>query len=370
MALDISYGKSVHTDPVQAIAELAAQTGNTGKDGLLFYCSSDFDLKALARELARTYDCPTVGCTSSGHFGPGGFQRSGIVGVAFAGGDIRLRSYLVTPLSAHAEHVARIADDIHARSKAQPGLNRFGLLLVDGLSMAEERLVAALYQRVGNLPMIGGSAGDNLKFERTDVFVDGRFLNDAAVFTLFETTHTVATIKTQHFTAGDTDLVITSADPERRIIHEMNGEPAATVYAEAIGWSASALTPAEFSRHPLVLTLGGEAYVRSIQKVNDDLSLSCYCAIDEGLIVSIGNALDPLQTITHAMAELHRSVRDPALVLGCDCILRRLEFEQAEIDHDVSHLMAANLMFGFFTYGEQYNGLHVNQTLTAVAIGE
>lgn len=369
MALNTCYGASVSTDPVRAVAELAAQTGSSDKDGLLFFCSPDFDLAVLGRELARTYSCPTVGCTSSGHFGPAGFQRSGIIGVTFSGGGLRLRTYPVTPLAAYVDQVSCIAEDIRARSDATPDLNRFGMLLVDGLSMAEERLVAALYQHVGNLPLIGGSAGDNLKFEHTCVYVDGLFLSDAAVFTLFETTHPVATIKTQHFAAGDTELVITRADPERRIIHEMNGEPAATSYAEAIGQRIEALTPAVFSRHPLVLQLGGDAYVRSIQKVNDDLSLSCYCAIDEGLIVSIGSALDPLQTIASAMAELRRSVPEPALVLGCDCILRRLEFEQTAINDDMSRLMAANLLFGFYTYGEQYNGLHVNQTLTAVAIG-
>lgn len=369
MAINTCYGASASADPVRAVAELAAQTGSTDKDGLLFFCSPDFDLAALGRELARTYRCPTVGCTSSGHFGPAGFQRSGIIGVTFSGGGLRLRTYPVTPLAAYVDQVSCIAEDIRARSDATPDLNRFGMLLVDGLSMAEERLVAALYQHVGNLPLIGGSAGDNLKFEHTYVYTDGLFLSDAAVFTLFETTHPVATIKTQHFAAGDTELVITSADPERRIIHEMNGEPAATAYAEAIGQRIEALTPAVFSRHPLVLQLGGDAYVRSIQKVNDDLSLSCYCAIDEGLVVSIGHVLDPLQTVADAMAELHRTVPDPALVLGCDCILRRLEFEQTAIDGDMSSLMAANRLFGFYTYGEQYNGLHVNQTLTAVAIG-
>lgn len=369
MAINTCYGVSTSPDPVRAVAELAAQTGSTDKDGLLFFCAPDFDLAVLGRELARTYACPTVGCTSSGHFGPDGFQQSGIIGVTFAGGGLRLRTYPVTPLAAYANQVSCIAEDIGNRSSAAPDLNRFGLLLVDGLSMAEERLVAALYQHVGNLPLIGGSAGDNLKFEHTFVYADGLFLDDAAVFTLFETSHPVAAVKTQHFAAGDIELVITSADPERRIIHEMNGEPAATAYAEAIGQRIEALTPAVFSRHPLVLQLGGDAYVRSIQKVNDDLSLSCYCAIDEGLIVSIGRALDPLHTIASAMAELRRDVPEPALVLGCDCILRRLEFEQAAIDADMSRLMAANLLFGFYTYGEQYNGLHVNQTLTAVAIG-
>lgn len=369
MPINTCYGVSTSADPVRAVAELAAQTGSTDKDGLLFFCAPDVDLDAVGRELARTYTCPILGCTSSGHFSPEGSHRSGVIGVAFHGGGLRLRTFLISPLSGPEEEIARIADEIGARAEAEPHLNRFGLLLIDGLSMAEERLVATLYQRVGNLPLIGGSAGDNLKFERTCVYADGHFLSDAATLTLFETVHPVATIKTQHFARGDVELVITEADPERRVIREINGEPAAVAYAEAIGLTIDALTPAVFSRHPLVLTLSGEPYVRSIQRVNADLSLSCYCAIDEGMIVSIGNALDPIRTMKAAMAKLRSEIPQPAVVLGCDCVLRQLDFQQAAIGRDMSRLMAANRLFGFYTYGEQYNGLHVNQTLTAVAIG-
>jgi hypothetical protein len=369
MAINTCYGVSTSTDPVRAVAELATQTGSTGRDGLLFFCSPDIDLDVLGQELVRTYTCPVFGCTSSGHFSPEGSHRSGIIGVAFHGGGLRLRTFPISPLSGHVEQISGIADEIAARAEAEPHLNRFGLMLIDGLSMAEEKLVAALYQRVGNLPLIGGSAGDNMKFEHTCVYADGRFLSDAATLTLFETVHPVATIKTQHFARGDIELVITEADPERRVIREMNGEPAAVTYAEAIGLSIDALTPAVFSRHPLVLTLCGEPYVRSIQRVNADLSLSCYCAIEEGLIVSIGHALDPIQTMAAAMARLRREIPQPAVVLGCDCVLRQLDFQQAAISQDMSRLMAANRLFGFYTYGEQYNGLHVNQTLTAVAIG-
>ena len=35
----------------------------------------------------------------------------------------------------------------------------------------------------------------------------------------------------------------------------------------------------------------------------------------------------------------------------------------------ISSLLAANNVVGFNTYGEQHNAMHVNQTLTGVAIG-
>ncbi len=35
---------------------------------------------------------------------------------------------------------------------------------------------------------------------------------------------------------------------------------------------------------------------------------------------------------------------------------------------DISHILRDNRVVGFSTYGEQINSMHVNQTLTGVAI--
>ncbi len=57
------------------------------------------------------------------------------------------------------------------------------------------------------------------------------------------------------------------------------------------------------------------------------------------------------------------------LTIGCDCFLRRLEIE----DHDgvdaVSEFLRRQPVLGFNTYGEQFNGMHINQSFTGVAIG-
>lgn len=365
----VKYGQSESPDPAQAVAEFAAQVGAEEAQGVVFFCSPDYDLAALGAALGRTFRCPTVGCTSAGQIGRAGFQHVGLIGMAFTDG-ARLLPFVIHPLAAHGEQVAEIAGLVGRECEASPGEHRFGLLLIDGLSRCEERVAAALYQHLGNVPIVGGSAGDNLRFERTHVYVgDGRFLSDAAVFTLVTTESPVVPLKVQHFHASERELVITGADPETRVINEMNGEPAALAYAEALGLTPEELTPAVFSRHPLVLSFGQAPYVRSIQKANPDLSLTCYCAIEEGLIISIGEATDPLLTLQRAFAQLRESLPEPAVVIACDCILRRLEFEEKGIAGEIGALMAANHVLGFSTYGEQFNGLHVNQTFTAVAIG-
>ena len=55
------------------------------------------------------------------------------------------------------------------------------------------------------------------------------------------------------------------------------------------------------------------------------------------------------------------------LILGCDCFLRRMESELRGEDQRMSEFLAANRVIGFNTYGEQFNGMHINQTFTGVA---
>jgi hypothetical protein len=57
------------------------------------------------------------------------------------------------------------------------------------------------------------------------------------------------------------------------------------------------------------------------------------------------------------------------MVLGFDCILRRLDAENRQIRHEVEALYKHHNICGFQTYGEQFNAMHLNQTLTGIAFG-
>jgi hypothetical protein len=57
------------------------------------------------------------------------------------------------------------------------------------------------------------------------------------------------------------------------------------------------------------------------------------------------------------------------LTIGCDCVLRRLELEGEGGVAEVGAFLREQQVLGFNTYGEQFNGMHINQTFTGVAIG-
>ncbi len=76
-----------------------------------------------------------------------------------------------------------------------------------------------------------------------------------------------------------------------------------------------------------------------------------------------------MEDLECTLAGLRDAIGELQLVLGCDCILRRLEIVQSGMRERVEALVREHNVVGFNSYGEQYWGVHVNQTLTGVAIG-
>lgn len=366
--LRIRRGSSVATDAASAVAEIRHLIHQDCAQLVLFFCSASYDLARLAVELQTAFaPTPIIGCTTAGQLGLEGFARGGITAVSLAG-EISVHPFAVN-LSAMENAVVTIADETKRLLAADPERHSFGLLLVDGLSLKEEQLASLLYRHLPHVPIVGGSAGDDLSFKQTHVYVDGAFRTHAAVFTLFRTSLPFRTIKFAHFVPTGDALVVTHSDPTKRVVYEINGEPAVQVYASRIGVPVEKLDAPTFSLNPLVFELGGGQYVRSIASANPDHSLTLFCAIENGVILRIGRAVDPAATALAAFQRLRDEIGEPSLVIGCDCILRRLEFESSGLVATMGGIMQRNHVIGFSTYGEQYDGLHVNQTFTGVAIG-
>ncbi len=374
---EAKIGVSFAQDEEQAVQELFDQIYQPGMGAVIFFCSSKYELDRLGRALKARFPCYLIGCTTAGEITSNGYHEGSLVGVSL-GIDtspraLRVHSRLISPLSrfsnAGAEAIANsIREDLEFSSTFDKN-QMFGLLLVDGMSMLEETTIALIHRQFQGVSIVGGSAGDDLKFKNAWVYADGLFIPDAAVFTLIETTLPFHIFKTQHFQPTETKLVITKADPENRQVFEIDGEPAARAYAEILGLEIDQLNSMVFSSHPVMLRIGGEYYVRSIQKVNEDGSLSFFCAIDNGLVLTVAKGVDLVQNLQQQLSEIEKHIPNPGLILGCDCILRRLESMEKKIDDDVRKTLEGHNFVGFSTYGEQFNAVHVNQTLTGVAIG-
>lgn len=371
----IRLGHSRAQDARLAAQEFHAAVAQPDAALVVFFCSSLYDLDALAEEMARLFAGVTViGCTTAGEIGPAGYCRHSLSGASFPADTCsavvgRLDGLQQLEITRGQAFAAGLLAQLKGRRPEASAGNSFGMLLIDGLSIREESVAHTLQSALGSLSIVGGSAGDDLKFERTWVYHDGAFRSDCAVLALVSTELPFMAFKTQHFVTEDERLVVTEADAGRRTVHEINGLPAAEEYARLIGTSQDGLGPEEFAAHPIVVLIDGTDYVRSIQKVNPDGSLTFYCAIEEGLVLRVARGQDIVADLEHTLARIRELIGPPEFIFSCDCILRHLEMEARQQRDAVAGLLTRNNAVGFSTYGEQYGGVHINQTLTGIAIG-
>lgn len=316
-----------------------------------------------------------IGCTTAGEIAPDGYADRALVGMSFPRSDFitvvdRCDSLQSASLLEMCGLVQSLLRRLRLRAPAMNESNTFAILLIDGLAGVEEPVLSAITRELGNIPLVGGSAGDDLRFRETAVFGGGAFRTGSAALALVHTARKFEVFKTQHITSLDKKMVITEADPVRRVVTEINAEPASEEYSRLFGVAGQALHPMLLATHPVCVRVGGDDYVRSIRSVNEDRSLTFYCAIDEGIVLSAANADDIVSNLDQLFMRIAQNIGRPSAVLGFDCIFRKLELQQRRLQDRASDILAANNVIGFSTYGEQFRSMHLNQTFSGVAFGD
>ena len=352
-------------DGAAAVAEIAVALGPHA-DLYAVFVAPGYDLAAVGAALRTQFGDRVIGCSSSGNISLNGYDRTGISAMALAGGGLHARTITVGPLDDPADAVERAGAELAGlRAEVADG-DGFAILLTDGLTRSEDLLAANLMAALGDVPIIGGSAGDELVFRRTAVYHGGTFQTNLATVTVVRTESAFRLVRLQHHEPTDVILIATDVDPDLRIVRSFNGRPAAQVYAEAVGTDLAAIGPTTFSRHPLLLNAGGSSWVRSIATAHEDRSLSMFARVDIGDVLRLGRPSGMLEKLESRLAAVGAELGSIGGMLTFDCILRRLEFEAAGLDDHVGAVLAAHRAVGFSTYGEQFNGMHMNQTLVAV----
>lgn len=351
-----------------APARLAAALGPGPFAIVILFASPSASPETLpARAAAAFPGTPVTGCTTAGEISPAGYAEDEVVAVALPKAHFAVERVVIPDLDrlADADLVGALVRARQRLARARPGWQgEFAFLMVDGLSVREDALAAALAPGLGPVPLFGGSAGDGTRFARTFVFDDGRALVNAAVLLMVRTDCRVRVFNLDHLVPTARRMVVTRADPARRIVHEINAEPAAREYARLLGKDPAQLTTFTFAAHPVVVRIGGRHHVRSIQRMLPNGDLVFFSAIDEGLVLTLA---EPEDMAIHLARELDGLGR-PAAILACDCILRRIEAQDGQMFGRISDLLRAHRVIGFSTYGEQLGAMHVNQTMTGVAL--
>jgi hypothetical protein len=342
---------------------------------ILFYCSAAYSLPALALSMQKLFKgIKVVGCTTAGEITQEGNEAHSMLAIGFSSRYFSISAELIISMADFdlldaQKTINNLTEQCASKNLTSIKNNTFLLTLLDGLAFEEEHFLAALNSAVAGIPHFGGTAGSDDNISNTHVYYDGQFVQQAAVVIMVNTLCSFEVFNCHHIKQPTEKLVVTAVDAHNRTVYELNAEPAALEYARLLNLDVKDLCPTVFALHPLAVKVGGQYYIRSIQKVNDeDLSLTFFCAVDVGIVLTAVKTEYILHSLSEKLQEISQRYGKPELVLACDCVLRRLEIEHKALHNEVQELNSEYHITGFNTYGEHINGIHLNQTFTGVYI--
>ena len=364
--MPIATGYSTRTLP-QAVCDLKNQCKNCKPRVVICFGSSRYDPAELSAQMEAAFPgACVIGCSTAGEIAGGKMMTDSVVAMFLDGTIVEEACAAVVENLRDEVSVSdafsQFEQHFHAPISSLDVGRHVGLVLIDGLSGAEERLMEKIGDRT-DLFFVGGSAGDDLKFKSTHVMANGKAYGNAAVLVLLRLKNGFDIVKTQSFKTTGKRLLATKVDEARRIVIEFDGKPAVEAYAQALNIAPKDVAT-KFMSHPLGLMIAGEPFVRSPQRV-EGTSLVFYCNIkqDAELHVLAGTDIvgDTRATIEAKVASLGRI----AGLIDFQCILRALELRDEKRCDQYGAIFKDIPAIGFSTYGEEYLG-HINQTSTVL----
>jgi hypothetical protein len=259
------------------------------------------------------------------------------------------------------------------------------LLLTDGLAGDQQEIVRGAYQVLGaGVPLVGGSAGDDLKMARTHQFYEDRVLTDSVVAARIASDSPLG-IGVRHGwqRVGEPMMVTRSGG---NLVSTLDDQPALDVYLDRLGSAATqardqSSLAALAQTHPLGLSRrAGEDQIRFISGGDfTRRSLACFAEVPQGGMVWMmeGDA-ESVLAATDAACQDSLAALDghaPIGLIAFDCIARRAVLGETGIVTEISRVSAiagGAPVAGFYTYGEiarthGMSGFH-NQTLVILSL--
>jgi hypothetical protein len=365
--MSVKIAKSQNSVINSAVDEIRATLGDTNPALVLFFASSTYEPGEISKAMKKVFSSSTViGCSTAGEIISGHMLTNSVVAMALDADTISSVHAGIIPLESPANAdttLKSLSGAVGSTPIALDPAKYVGLILFDGLSGAEESTM----ERIGdltNIQVIGGSAGDDLAFSKTFVYLDGNAYTNTAVFAILEPKKGFDIIKTQSFCSLGKKLTPTKVDTATRKVIEFDGKPAAVAYAEAVGVPLSEAA-SRFMKNPVGLMAGDEPFVRSPQRIEGD-AVYFYCQVREGLELEVLSSTNIISDTRILLEEKNRTAPVEA-VINFNCILRTLQLREEGKESEYGKIFSDIPTIGFSTYGEEYIG-HINQTATMLLL--
>lgn len=362
MKVKIAFSKKQTVGEV--IEEIKSEINSFVPKTILFFSSPTINPQEISKEMYAAFNqTPTFGCTTSGELISGQMLDNSTVVMAM--GEEIIADCKIEVLE-NIKTDTKVVDKAFASFEKKNGIKMstldtkkyVGIVLIDGLSSQEEKI----NERIGdltNVSFLGGSAGDNQKFENTFVFANGKTYTNAAVLALLDTNNKFEILKTQSFKSTGKKLLVTNADEENRTVLEFNGNPAKDEFAKTLGKNKDNIEDS-FPKHPIGLGFDGNFFIRSQMKTEGE-NIKFYCSMKNGMELEILEAQDIVEHTQKDLDIQKKNMGNISAIINFNCLFRTLELKAKNQTEAYAKIFEQIPTIGFSTYGESYIG-HMNQT--------
>jgi hypothetical protein len=372
----VHYSKNKNTQV--AVAEIIEKIDQRNVKLVMFFASTIYDFEYVSKEIHNKFSqCEVIGTTTSGEICNRGFENNGLLAISIASSEMKVKSILIEdghrhPIL-HKNEIGQAMKGVGLDPSSSNISNKgFGIGFFNGLFNMEEKLLSVVYSVIedSKFKILGGTSGDDLKFEKTLISYKGRIISNGCVVTFVKTDTPFYMKKENIFSQSGKTMIATKVDVRNRIIYEFNGKPASIEYARVLGINERDLHK-YFTINPLGRVIGDEIFIATPAQINPDKSITLHSQILPNSMVDILEPKDPKKVLHETLSEVKEKIPNLRLVIGVNCILRTVYFKEKKIDQDLINIFNEYVpsLCGFSSYGEQFGKFHMNQTLTILALG-
>jgi len=336
-------------------------------------------------------EIPLVGCSDSGEITTQGPSSKQVAVMAINTDQIKFSIGIGEGATENSfEAGEKVTKEI--KNKAKEPLSLF-LMFPDGLAENGAAAVRGVQKILGkNFPIMGGSAGDDFKFEKTYEYFNDKVLSGTIVGVGLSGDFSFGIGVKHGWEPIGLPMKVTKAQGAKLI--EVNEKPALTIYEDYFGKKAEGLIKEPIARmaytYPLGMSVEGsdELLIRDVVIANKKGEINCAAEIPQGseIRLMLGDSDKAIQAAKEAADNARTQLKglEPKMILVFDCMARNklLGPRIAEEISAISNVLGKDVpLFGFYTYGEQAplggeiesskcKSVFHNETMTLVALGE
>lgn len=360
--MDYKIGKSRNKDISECVKEVIADF--VSPKIILFFSPAD-KFKEYARLIHEAFpESISMGCSALVTISRDGAFKDELLAVSLENG-VQASAGVLKNVDAYpvvySGNVKKCCDEVDTSS------DTVCIEFTTGLEKGEEFVLSTLNSVLDrkNVPVFGGSAGNDGHDQVTYTALDGVVYPESAVFALIHNESGGIHFFRENIykIAPGHELIATKVDIENRIVYEFDHRAAADVYARELDIFPDQIKD-YMNFHPIGRVVGDDMFITDIKDVTAERGLSFYSRIYSNQHLRILEPDDYREVFKDTLKKISESVPEHSLVLFINCFSRTKYFTNEGFMQEYAEKLGERVgeFAGFSGYGEQLGHHNFNMT--------